>query len=127
MNRKQRLGLLAVALLILAGAGKIPGLDRLLPASGPVTRVVLIHESADVDASLAGLIGGQTARALRDKGLWRKWDKDSIPAGYQVLLEDAPSLPRLFVLHGTRVTWSGPPPADDASLADLIAKQGGMP
>ena len=97
-----------------------------LPITGPVSRVIVIHESAQATPESAAVMGGATARALREVGKWRAWDKDSVPDGAKVLLNSAKTLPWCAVLHGDRVTYQGPLPKTEGDLAKLVQDQGGI-
>lgn len=126
--KSKRLNLLIVALLLLAAWNpQIPGISgRILGPSGPVTRVVVICETADTTPATANITGGATARALREAGKWRLWDKDSVPEDSKALLDAAKTLPWCFVMHGTKATASVPLPSTEADFAALVQKQGGV-
>ena len=94
--------------------------------SGPVDRVIVIEESGDRTADVANVIGGATARSLRDAGKWRLWDRDSVPDASKDVLTGAESLPWCAIQHGSKTTWSGPLPTPEPAFADRIKQQGGI-
>ncbi len=124
----KRSDLVVVVLLLLAAWNPaIPGLDGgIIRPTGPVTRVVVIHESDQTTPAIANVTGGATARALRDADKWRQWDPDSIPDEQTGLLAEAKEKPWCFVFHGKKITFSGRLPASEAEFATLVQKQGGV-
>ena len=124
----RRSDLVVVVLLLLAAWNPtIPGLNGVtIRPSGPVTQVVVIHETDQTTPAIANVTGGATARALREAGKWRQWDPDSVPEEQTDLLAEAKERPWCFVFHGKKITFSGRLPASEAEFATLVQKQGGV-
>jgi hypothetical protein len=132
------IGLVLSLGLVFVGAGREYGPTVLSwigqTANDPVSLVVVI-ESTDHPTKLRDVTMGPTANALRKAKKWRQWDEDQVPKEFMALRDaaaeeqknpDTEWQPWLFILHGTKVTWSDPLPETDALLLERINSQGGM-
>jgi hypothetical protein len=128
--RFKRSDLIAVVLLALAVWNPAISWDWIHNATPapttPVTRVLVICETADTTPAVADITGGATSRALRAAGKWRLWDKDSIPPYAKSLFTETSGAPWVVILHGDAATFAGPLPATESEFAALIAQQGGV-
>lgn len=124
-------------LLVIAVSVLVPG-SGITPTppqpSTPLTACYVIYESKQ-QATIADVLGGKTAQALRDAGKWKSWDKDDVPASKTRYLDLAKAwqpkdakdwVPWCVILHGEETTYNGRFPTKEPEFVDLVAKQGGM-
>lgn len=132
------LGLVVSLGLIFVGAGREYGpvaLSWIGQTTNDSVSMVVVIESTDHPTKLRDVTMGPTANALRKAKKWRQWDEDQVPKEFAALREAAAKEQAdpedrwktwMFVLHGTKATWSGPLPETDALLSERITAQGGM-
>lgn len=105
--------------------------------NAPVTLAVVVYES-EIGKGLtfaeSEVLNGKTSQALRTSKRWRQYDKDHLPAGLEVLKEQATKgqtdkarwMPWLFLFHGKSTTWNGAVPTPETKFSEVIQGQGGI-